>query len=555
MNGKRGTHRILVWEIKQCLLLCLFFLPGLSLAESAPAASTAPPAAAPSTPSTAPSAPDDAPDGSRFDILEYDVAGNSVLPKLAIERAVYPFLGEKKTIKDVEQARRALEKTYHDAGYLTVLVDIPEQEVKRGQVELKVTEARIDRLKVSGSRYYSLGWIKRQVPALAEGSVPYFPDVQKELTALARAPDRQVVPVLRAGQAPGTVEVDLQVKDSLPLHGSLIANNRYGPNTTHSRLTASLRYDNLWQRQHSLSMSYQTAPEKPQEANVLSGTYVIPGAEGQAYALYAVRSRSNVAAVGGFTSLGKGNFYGLRWISPLPAPNDKYSHTLTLGMDYKDSFESVVGSADTINTPIRYAPFMFQYAASQRWEKADTQFNIAANFHLRGSRNNDEEFANKRFDASANYFYLRGDMRHTQTLGKWSVLAKLSGQAASGPLISNEQFAAGGADSVRGYLEAEALGDAGAQASLELHTPPLLNLASSGFEQFFALAFLDRAWLTILSPLPSQQSGFSLSSAGAGLRIQRKGLQFALDWAMPFKSLTYTQARTPRIHASLAYEF
>ena len=536
-------------EVKQWLLMCLILLPGLALAEQAPPAPATPPAAAP------PSAPDDAPDGSRFDILEYDVAGNSVLPKLAIERAVYPFLGEKKTVKDVEQARQALEKAYHDAGYLTVLVDIPEQEVKRGLVQLKVTEARIDRLKVSGSRYYSLGWIKRQVPALAEGGLPYFPDVQKELTALARTPDRQVVPVLRAGKAPGTVEVDLQVKDNLPLHGSLEANNRYGPNTTHSRVTASLRYDNLWQRQHSLSLSYQVAPEKPRESNVLSGTYVVPGADGQAYALYAVRSRSNVSAVGGFTALGKGNFYGLRWIVPLPSHDDLYSHTLTLGMDYKDSFESVVGGADTINTPIRYAPFMLQYAGNQRWEKAYTQFDIAANFHLRGARNNDEEFANKRFDASANYFYVRGDLRHTQALGKWSVLAKMSGQAASGPLISNEQFAAGGADSVRGYLEAEALGDAGAQGTLELHTPPLLNPAASGFEQFFALAFFDRAWLTILSPLPSQQSGLSLSSAGVGLRVQRKGLQFGLDWALPFKSLTYTQARTPRIHASLAYEF
>ena len=531
-------------EVKQWLFMCLAFLPGLALAEQAPSPATAPP-----------SAPDDSKDDSRFDILEYDVAGNSVLPTLAIEEAVYPYLGEKKTVKNVEQARQALEKTYHDAGYLTVLVDIPEQEVKSGQVRLKVTEATVDRLKVTGSRYYSLGWIKQHTPSLAEGSVPYFPDVQKELTALARTPDRQVVPVLRAGKAPGTVEVDLQVKDNLPLHGSIEANNRYGPNTTHSRVTASLRYDNLWQRQHSLSLSYQVAPEKPAESSVLSGTYVIPGVGGQAYALYAVRSRSNVSAVGGFTALGKGNFYGLRWIMPVRSRDERYNHTLTFGADYKDSFESVVGSADTITTPIRYAPFMIQYAGNKRWEKAATQFDITANFHLRGARNNDEEFANKRFDASANYFYMRGNVRHTQALGKWSVLAKMSGQAASGPLISNEQFAAGGADSVRGYLEAEALGDAGVQGTLELRTPPLLNPATSGFEQIFALAFVDRAWLTVLSPLPSQQSGFSLSSAGVGLRLQRKGLQFGLDWALPFKSLTYTQVRTPRIHASLAYEF
>lgn len=495
-------------------------------------------------------------DESVFDIFEYQIEGNTVLSALAIEEAVYPFLGEKKAVKEVEQARQALEKRYHEAGYLTALVDIPEQEVKSGLVRLKVTEAKVARLKVSGSRYYSLGWIKQQAPSLAEGGVPYFPDVQQDLIKLARTPDRQVVPVLRAGNTPGTVEVELQVKDQFPLHGSLELNNRYGANTTHSRMLASLRYDNLWQRQHSLSLSYQMAPEKPAESNVLSGTYVIPGEDGQAYALYAVRSRSNVAAVGGFTALGKGNFYGLRWVKPLRARDERYNHSLTLGADYKNSIESVVGSADSIDTPIRYAPLMAQYASTLRWEKAFTQFDIAANFHLRGARKNDTEFAVKRYKASANYLYLRGSVQHTQPLWNWSVYVKSSGQAASGPLISNEGFSAGGADSVRGYLEAEAQGDAGMQGTLELRTPPLPGTEASGLDQFYALAFLEGAKLKVLYALPSQQSRFLLSSAGVGLRLQGfKGLQFSFDWALPFKSLTYTQARDSRYHARLAYEF
>src|SRR5215470_10609469 len=69
-----------------------------------------------------------------FDILEYRVEGNSVLPKLAIERAVYPHLGEKKRIADVEKARVALEKAYHDAGYATVVVNVPVQKVDKGVV-------------------------------------------------------------------------------------------------------------------------------------------------------------------------------------------------------------------------------------------------------------------------------------------------------------------------------------------------------------------------------------------------------------------------------------
>src|SRR3974390_1330670 len=69
-----------------------------------------------------------------FDILEYRVEGNSVLPKLTIERAVYPHLGEKKRIADVEKARASLEKAYHDAGYATVVVNVPVQKVDKGVV-------------------------------------------------------------------------------------------------------------------------------------------------------------------------------------------------------------------------------------------------------------------------------------------------------------------------------------------------------------------------------------------------------------------------------------
>ena len=108
----------------------------------------------------------------RFDIFEFQVEGNSVLPALTIEETVYPFLGEMKSFKEVEGARAALEKAYHDAGYLSVLVDIPEQDVKAATVRLNVVEAQVERLKVTGSRYYSLGYIKSKTPDLAEGSVP-----------------------------------------------------------------------------------------------------------------------------------------------------------------------------------------------------------------------------------------------------------------------------------------------------------------------------------------------------------------------------------------------
>lgn len=492
--------------------------------------------------------------GGTFDVMEYQVEGNTVLTALAIEQAVYPHLGEKKSVKDVEAARLALEKTYHDAGYLTALVDIPEQEVNTGIVRLKVTEATVERLKVSGSRYFSLGRIKERVPALAEGGVPYFPDVQTQVAEVGRSRDRQVTPVLRAGKTPGTVEVELKVADQFPLHGSLELNNRQSANTTELRAVAALRYDNLWQREHSISMQYQTAPEQPSEAQVWSVSYVIPGANSSAYALYAVRSRSNVAAIGGYTAQGQGNYAGARWIKPL-RPFAGYGHNLSLGIDYKDSLDSVIGGADRSSTPITYTPFVAQYNGNLRWsEETFSQFDIAANFNLRGMRNNDLQFSTKRYSAQSNYFYLRGGVQHTQAIpASFSLFARVEGQSASGPLISNEQFTAGGAESVRGYLESEALGDDGVRGTLELRSP---SLTMGALEQVRALAFFEGARLTVREPLPSQQARFYLSSTGLGLRFKAfKSFSFNMDWARALKGLTYTQSGDYRVHARAIYEF
>jgi hemolysin activation/secretion protein len=54
---------------------------------------------------------------AHFDVHEYRVLGNTVLPIRDIETVLYPLLGDHKTLADVEVARAALEKTYHERGF------------------------------------------------------------------------------------------------------------------------------------------------------------------------------------------------------------------------------------------------------------------------------------------------------------------------------------------------------------------------------------------------------------------------------------------------------
>jgi hemolysin activation/secretion protein len=498
---------------------------------------------------------------ARFDVLEIQVEGNSVLSALAIERAVYPHLGPGKSIRDVDAARAQLEKAYHAAGYLTVTVDIPEQEVRGGLVRLAVNEARVERLQVTGSRYYSLGRIRATVTELAEGQVPNFPELQDQLAQVNRGADRKIAPVLRAGRVPGHVEAELKVDDRLPLHGAVELNNRRSPNTSATRLGMNLRYDNLWQRDHSLGLALQLSPQEPKETRVVSGTYVFPaGHADRTLALYALRSRSDVAAVGGVNVIGNGDIAGARWIALLRRAGD-YSHSATLGIDHKRFKESVtLQGADSTTTPISYTPLLAQYGGAWVAENVETQFNIGLHFAPRAALGNSStEFANKRFAAQAGYAFVRADAQHTRVLrSKWSVHARFDAQLSADPLISNEQFAAGGVDSVRGYLESEVLADRGVRARLEVRTPRWHAEVKdqSFFDQVTGAVFYDAASLRVIEPLPGQRDGFTLASAGLGLRFRLFGVtQWLMDLAWPFKDTSNVRAGHTRYHVRVAYEF
>ena len=492
-----------------------------------------------------------------FDVFEYRVEGTTLLPPILVEQAVYPHLGEKKSLTDVEKAREALEKAYHNAGYLTVLVSIPQQKVDGGLVRLAVTEAPVSRLRVVESRYFSLGEIKAGAPQLAEGNVPNFPQMQKELAALNRSADRKITPVLRPGKTPGTVEVDLKVKDTLPFHGNVELNDRYSQDTTRTRLTASGRWDNLWQKQHGLGITVQTAPENTDESRVFSASYTWPLASGNYLAFYGVKSDSDVAAVGTLNVIGNGVIFGTRYIRPLRSRRDGFFHTATLGVDYKDFDQSVaLNGGGGFETPIKYLPFTLGWDGTWLGEGRSTKLGVAFNFHLRGLVADEQEFADKRFKGRANYAYLRGTASHSETWASgWGVNARLGWQVAAQPLISNEQFAIGGVDTVRGYLESAALGENGFALSLEASTPNFAKKLGDALDEVRLLAFIDGGMVRVREPITADDR-FTLAGTGLGIRLKGwRGVFAGLDWAVALNELGNTERGDSRAHFRLGYEW
>jgi hemolysin activation/secretion protein len=407
------------------------------------------------------------------------------------------------------------------------------------------------------------------VPELAAGSVPNFNRVQEQLASAVRE-ERQLQPVLRPGRLPGTVEAELKVNDRLPLGGSVELNNQHAAATEPWRLQANLHYDNLWQRDHALALTFITAPQAPEQSKVVSANYAAPLATDWSLLAYAVWSDSVVEPIG-TSVIGQGFTLGLRAVRAIALGAS--SHTLSVGADFKDLKERLEFGDGSLSTPLRYLPLQVAYTGNWSDGRAFTSLNAQFVLALRGILQRDvdcpgsigavDQFACKREGGDGSFSHLRIDLRHTREapLLPGTLVLRLAGQQAAQPLVSAEQFAIGGADSVRGYLEAEASGDRALLASVEWRSPSLWQRDAAddsawAVDDVSMLGFVEAARVWTEQPSVGQHGRASLYAAGVGLRLRAaRTLTAALDLAVPGKATASSPQRDPRLHLKLRAQF
>jgi hemolysin activation/secretion protein len=500
-------------------------------------------------------AEDPAPRPRTLEINEYRLEGLQQLSQLEVEATLEPFLGPGRLYDDVEKARAALERLYSDRGYQAVTVAIPPQKVRAGVVTLKVTEGRVGRLRVRGARWFWLSEIRREAPSVAEGTVLNVNDLVSDLAVLNQIPDRRVTPALRAGVVPGTVDVDLNVVDELPLHGSLEWNNRASAGTSAERLNGALRFDNLWQRGHSLSFNFQTAPRRVSDARIFSASYLARflDAPWLTASINGVIQNSDVSTLGDVAVKGRGRTIGTRIAFTLPGPVELF-HMITAGLDVKRYGKDQAD--DPYGLPISYAPASLQYLASWSSGSAQSQLGATATFNLRALSSGIEAFDAKRYGAGGAFLHLRLEGSRTQEL-VWGLQAygRVQGFVASGPLLPSEQFTAGGAETVRGYFEGQVAGDKAAAGTLELRSPSAAPWFGAWMGEWRLHLFADVARVALIDPLPEQFSAFLLWSAGGGTRLQLGPLHGALDVAIPMRADGTIRRRETRYLFRLSAEF
>lgn len=493
----------------------------------------------------------------RFDIFAFAVHGNTQLSVAEVEAAVYPFLGESRRLGDAEGARAALEALYQKRGFLSVVVTLPPQPVDRAEIRLDVTEARVERLAVTGAAYHLPSRIAEQVPSLAPGSVPNFEQVQAELGRASGRPDLQITPVITPGRDASGLNIELQVQDRLPLHGHVELNSRQSYNTERGRLDAQLRYDNLFQRGHSVSLTAIVAPTAVQQSRTAVLGYSLPVAatadrtnDPARLSLSLVSSDSQTPTSLGGNTVVNGESLGLGWRQPLRSPRAGFSRAWSAGFDYKHNRDrSELGGGAGSNSGNSDGSLRY-WALRLGWDAFDsdasgvqTLLDVQLGLGLAGlnrravdcpGRGRTEQFACKRSGALPAWQLLRLNATHRRPLGAdWTLQLRAQAQLAGDALSSGEQFGAGGLDSVRGYHEYEQIGDQGVVLGTQISSP---LWAAGGPWRVGALAFVEGAALRVNQALPGEQSRIRLLGLGAGLRGSTAGgLSVALDLAWPLQ--------------------
>ena len=482
-----------------------------------------------------------------FDIVRFQIEGNTLLPEAEVQGIVAPLAGPKRVYGDVQKALEALEGAYRRAGFSTVQVFVPEQELTTGVVRLVVTEGVIGKVLISGNHYLDERNIRASLPGLKEGKAPNLRQMSEEIQLANENPAKQLEVTLGVSEQEGKVDAKVVVTEENPQRAFATLDSTGTHATGTSRLGVAYQNANLFNRDHTLTLAYTSSADAPAgvKVDIFSVGYRIPFyALGDSldliYGKSGVNTPSSTPTLGGALGIvGKGDVFGVRW-NHYFARRGEYTSKLIYGIDYKYINARCNTAGNPVSTdpptpaiascvPYTTRPLSLTYTGQRLspGQMFDYNIGVAHNLALGTHYTNVDGTIDRYSYLSSGNRSTRDDFNIVRLGGSylklfqtdWQVRVAASGQYAGNPLVAAEQLGLAGSNAVRGFNERAASADSGYFANAEIYTPELAKAAGAQ-GSLRALAFYDFAHgYNHNVPAGSLTPGsLSVASIGAGLR-------------------------------------
>jgi hemolysin activation/secretion protein len=243
---------------------------------------------------------------------------------------------------------------------------------------------------------------------------------------------------------------------------------------------------------------------------------------------------------------GDANIFGLTVSHPL-ARSLSYSADLDFRLSHNDLENEILGLPLSRD---KYTAAALGYRGE--WRDSSGRFLGAATLTkgLGGTESGDPLAS--RLGAGGDFTKYNFDIARIQEFNsQWLAVLRGSAQFSADPLFSAEQFALGGPDTVRGFSQAEALGDQAYNATLEVRYSPLTDNP----DLFQTVFFLDHGAVTKKLPLPGEDGSEKLTGAGLGFRVNFDQTRVRLDLGFPISPSSNIRGTSPVIYGQVQTRF
>jgi len=410
----------------------------------------------------------------KIKVIEFIFEGNTVFSDEQLKKITDPFLHQFLSIEQLVEIKHLLTKFYVDKGYINSGAILADQKVQAGAIQYNIVEGRLTEIKIHGNQGISTDYLSaklEQFNQTKEGTALNLFALQKNLKLLEQSTlietiDAQLNPGLRPGQS----QLDISVKEAKPYRLSLKMDNHRSPSIGAERALVEFNHNNLFGYGERLFFSYGFADDK--DDYLLS--YSMP--------LDANKTRAGISIERDSSSVLTEPFNSLGFSSELRRFSTHLSHRFVHKLD-EEITAGVQHSLTRSDTQLLGEPFAFPPGVAEarvnelsfyvNWVKRDSKQVFAARgelgFGLPGlnSTERDHDLPDGRF------IRWTGQLQWLQSLPFWSAesLFRLNMQLSNDNLLSMNQFAVGGANTVRGYRENTLVRDNGVVASIEAHIP------------------------------------------------------------------------------------
>lgn len=470
-------------------------------------------------------------------VTSFEFEGNTLLPAAELDAALADLLGQRLSLQQLKGAADRLTDLYRKEGYFTVRAAVPAQDVKDGKIRFEIVESKLGKVSISGNKRYSTEFIRWFLEPLKEGEIPNQGLLHRQLLLLNEFPELEASSVVNPGKEPGTVDLAIEVADSMPTHFTIDYNNFGSRYSGRDRVGATLDFGNLSGNGDRLILrGLRSLASRGTTVGTLSYSMPVNNAGTKASvvlsnAAYGVGRDLEILDIRG-EALVAGAF-----VSHPLVRKPNWNLDVNAGFMYQNIEDTVLGttvSRDRLREAI--------LGVSTDWSglSGRNYVNVRMTQDLGGAFSGmkaDDPLSSRQAGGGFNKWNL--DLARIQQFDKhFYGIGRFSHQFANRPLPNAEQFALGGIDSVRGYSQAAYLGDAGYSVSAELRWQPLsgenLNLLS-------VVGFVDHGSAYLKRPALGEVGNIEMTGAGVGIRLnlpEDTNIRADIGWPLGHNAVT-----------------